>query len=158
MASFTSQIPSKFLEDPEIAEWARDLTLFINDLVSPEGVIATSEATTVVVLTQQEKLNLMTVTQDVNLDTIEADTASNKAKIDLIATSSLTYSISNDGTDRTFNADAAVAGTGIDVADAGPTNVALLSDHDALVTVVLEQGDVQATVIRDLVAKGILGV
>ena len=50
-----------------------------------------------------------------------------------------------------------MAGTGIDVADAGPASVALLSDHDALVTVVLELSDVVSTVVDDLIAKKVFG-
>jgi len=67
-----------------------------------------------------------------------------------------TYTPSNDATDRTWDANAAVSGTGIDVADAGPANVALLSDHDALVTVVQELSDVVATLTKDLTTKGSL--
>jgi len=67
-----------------------------------------------------------------------------------------TYIPSNDVTDRTWDANAAVSGTGIDVADAGPANVALLSDHDALVTVVQELSDVVATLTKDLTTKGSL--
>jgi len=59
------------------------------------------------------------------------------------------YAVSNLTTDRTWDANAAVSGTGIDVADAGPANVALLSDHDALVTVVQELSDVVGTKITD---------
>ena len=138
-----------FLKDPETAEWARALTLLLDQITAADGAIATGEATTEVVLTQQEKLDLMTVTQDVNLDTMEADTATNKTKIEAIATGSPTYTLSNDGTVRTLNADDA-AGT----ISVSPTQAEVENIRDA----VLVQGDVQATVIRDLKAKGILGV
>jgi len=59
------------------------------------------------------------------------------------------YAVSNLTTDRTWDANAAVSGTGVDVADAGPVNVALLSDHDALVTVVQELSDVVGTKVTD---------
>jgi len=59
------------------------------------------------------------------------------------------YAVSNLTTDRTWDANAAVAGTGVDVADAGPVNVALLSDHDALVAVVQELSDVVGTKVTD---------
>ena len=70
--------------------------------------------------------------------------------------SAAVYTPANDATDRTWDANAAVAGTGVDVADAGPVNVALLSDHDALVAVVQELSDVVATLITDLQAAGII--
>ena len=146
---FLVPIPQMFLKDPETAEWARALTLLLDQITAADGAIATGEATTEVVLTQQEKLDLMTVTQDVNLDTMEADTATNKTKIEAIATGSPTYTLSNDGTVRTLNADDA-AGT----ISVSPTQAEVENIRDA----VLVQGDVQATVIRDLKAKGILGV
>ena len=80
-----------------------------------------------------------------------------QAAVDAIATSSPTYTPSNGSTDRSWDANAAVAGTGIDVADAGPTDVALLSDHDALVGVVQELSDVVATLVADLQTKSVLG-
>ena len=66
----------------------------------------------------------------------------------------VTYTPTNITTDRSWDANAAVNGTGIDVADAGPANVALLSDHDALVAVVQELSDIVATMVVDLQAKG----
>ena len=67
------------------------------------------------------------------------------------------YTPTNDVTDRSWNANAAVAGTGIDVAAVTGTDVALLSDHDALVGVVQELSDVVATLVTDLQTKNILG-
>lgn len=60
------------------------------------------------------------------------------------------YTPTNESTVRSWDANAAVVGTGVDVADAGPVNVALLSDHDALVGVVQELSDVVATLAVDL--------
>lgn len=80
-----------------------------------------------------------------------------QAAVDAIATSSPVYTPTNSATDRGWNANAAVAGTGIDVAAAGPANVALLSDHDALVGVVQELSDVVATMVADLQTKGVFG-
>jgi hypothetical protein len=148
MTTFTSPIPDKFLEDPGVAEWARDLTLFINDLVAPDGVIATGEATTAVVLTQQEKLDLMTITQDVNLDTMETDTATNKTAVDLIATGSPAYIITNDTTKRVMDADAAAGSISV-----SPTAAEVENIRDA----VLNHADVISTMQKDLKAKGILG-
>lgn len=67
-----------------------------------------------------------------------------------------TYTPSNATTDRIWDANAAVNGTGIDVAAAGPANVALLSDHDALVAVVQELSDVVATLTTDLKSQDII--
>jgi hypothetical protein len=145
---FTSPIPSKFLDDPETTEYFRALELFINDLVAPDGVIATGEETTAVVLTQQEKLDLMTITQDVNLDTVESDTASNKAKIDPIATGSPTYLITNDSTSRVLNANAAAGAISATYVQAEIENL-----RDAI----LSLSDVEATHIRDGATKGIFG-
>jgi hypothetical protein len=148
MTTFTSPIPDKFLEDPGVAEWARDLTLFINDLVAPDGVIATGEATTAVVLTQQEKLDLIAVTQSVDLDDMEADTATNKTAVDLIATGSPAYIITNDTTKRVMDADAAAGTISATYQQAEVENI-----RDAQ----LNSDDVLATLQKDLKAKGILG-
>jgi len=66
-----------------------------------------------------------------------------------------TYTPSNNSTDRSWDANAAVTGTGIDVAATTGTNVALLSDHDALVAVVQELSDVVATLATDLKTQGL---
>jgi hypothetical protein len=142
-------IPDKLLEDPAVAEYFRSLQLLLDDLTRPEGAVATSTATTEVVLTQQEKLDLMTITQNVNLDTVEADTATNKTAVDLIATGSPDYSISNDGTDRSFDADDAAGSISVN-----PTQAEVENIRDA----VLVHGDVLATIIRDLKNKGVFGV
>ena len=148
MSSFTSPIPTEWAADPEKAAFMRDLVLLLNDLVSPEGVIATSTATTEVVLTQQEKLDLMTVTQAVDLDTIEADTAANKTAIDLIATGSPDYTISNDGTVRTLNADAALIVAGLTYSQ---------TDMQTVIDAFGVLSDFTATMNRDLQNKDILG-
>ena len=148
MTTFTSPIPDKFLEDPQVAEWARDLTLFINDLVAPEGVIAQGDATTAVVLTQQEKLDLMTISQSVDLDQVEADTATNKTAIEKIATSSPDYTISNDGTQRTLNADAGVIVAGLAYSQ---------TDFQQLIDAHGDLADFVATNNRDLQNKDVFG-
>lgn len=97
----------------------------------------------------------------VNFNMVAGDTLSLKMFDDQIweetarkqVTTLETYTPTNVSTDRSFDANAAVTGTGIDVADAGPANVALLSDHDALVAVVQEQADVIGTLIADLQAR-----
>jgi hypothetical protein len=146
---FLVPIPQAFLKDPETAEFMRTLVLLLDSITAADGAIATGEATTEVVLTQQEKLDLMTVTQPVNLDTMEADTATNKTAIDLIATGSPKYTITNDGTVRTLNADAALGAISATYQQA---------EIEKLRDAILSGADVTATHIRDNVAKGILGV
>ena len=145
---FILPTPQAFLDDPEVSEWVRGLLLVLDQLLRPEGAIATSEATTEVVLTQQEKLDLMTVTQDVNLDTVESQTAANTTSLASLLDSLPAYSISNDGTDRTFNADAAAGAI-----TNPPTQAEVENIRDAM----LEIADIQATVIRDLANKDVFG-
>jgi hypothetical protein len=121
----------------------------MDDLTRPEGTLETVETTETVVLTHSEKLDLITVTATVNLDTVATDTAASKATLATIASSSPTYTISNDGTQRTLNADAA---TGAITSPPTQAEVELLRD------VILGQADTIATLIRDLTAKGILDV
>jgi hypothetical protein len=148
MASFTSPIPTEWAADPEKAAFMRDLVLLLNDLVSPEGVIATSTATTEVVLTQQEKLDLMTVTQAVDLDTVESQAAAATAALAVIQNSLPDYVISNDGTLRTLNADDAAGAISPAVTQAEVENI-----RDA----VLLLADFVATMNRDLQNKDIFG-
>ena len=146
---FIHPIPEAFLKDPEVSEWARAVTLLLDDLTRPDGAIATSTATTEVVLTQQEKLDLMTVTQAVNLDTVEAETTANTAAVAKIASSSPDYNISNDGTVRTFNADAGLITAGLTYSQ---------TDFQQLIDAFGVLSDVQATVIRDLKDKDVFSV
>ena len=146
---FITPVPEFLQKDRDTAEYFRQLGLYLDELGSPDGALATSEATTAVVLTQQEKLDLMTITQDVNLDAVEAGQQANSASVATIQSSSPTYSISNDGTDRSFNADNAAGAISTPVGVAEVENI-----RDA----VLEQADVLATLIRDLKDKGVLGV
>ena len=149
MTSFASPIPQKFLEDAEVAEWARSLTLFINDLVAPEGVIATGEATAATTLTQQEKLDLVGVTQYVDLDTVESQAQAAETALAALLNSLPDYNISNDGTVRVLNADDALGAISATYVQAEIENI-----RDA----VLNIGDVLSTVIRDLKNKDIFGV
>ena len=139
---FNAPIPPSLSQDPDEAEFFRIIVLTLDDLLRPEGPIAVSTATTVVVLTQQEKLDLITVTQAVDLDDMES-------KINLIATASPDYNISNDGTNRTLNADAAAGAISV-----APTQAEVENIRDAE----LAHADTLATLIRDLKNKGILDV
>lgn len=143
---FLTPIPEEFLKTPATAEWARQVTLYLDDLSRPEGVLDTSETTAVTTATQATTL----VTLQAALDVVDAQLAA-------LQNSLPAYTITNDSTLRTYNANSAVGGTGIDVAAAGPANVALLSDHDALVAVVLSLSDLVATMQDDLANKQLLG-
>jgi len=146
---FLTPIPEAFLKDSGVAEWARQVTLYLDDLSRPEGVLATSEATTEVVLTQQEKLDLMVISQEVNLDTVEAQAAAATTAIADLLNSLPDYNISNDGTVRTLNADDAAGTISATYAQAEIENI-----RDAVLVI----GDVLSTVIRDLKNKGIFSV
>ena len=143
---FILPIPQMFLKDPEAAEFMRALVLLLDDITSADGAIATGEETTQTVQTQGEKLDLMTITQEVNLDTVEADTATNKAAIEKIATSSPDYSISNDGTVRTLNADGGLITAGLTYSQA---------DFQQLIDHVGDLSDFASTMNRDLQNKDV---
>ena len=144
---FIQPIPDDWLKDPDKSEFMRALLLTLNELLRPEGSIAVSEATTEVVLTQQQKLDLIAVTQNVNLDTMESDTATSKDAIEGLQDGLPAYSISNDGTNRTLNADAAAGAI-----SNPPTQAQIENLRDAQ----LASDDVQATLIRDLANKGLV--
>ena len=153
---FLTPIPVAFLKKestPEewagVAEWARQLHLYLDNISRPEGVLATAEATTEVVLTQQEKLDLMLITQEVNLDTVEAQAAASEQALADLLNSSPDYNISNDGTQRTLNADAALL-------TAGPAYSQV--DQQTLIDAFGVVSDYLATLTRDLKNKGIFGV
>jgi len=146
---FTTPIPEAFLKDSGTAEWARQLTLYLDYISRPEGVLATSEATTEVVLTQQEKLDLMSISQEVNLDTVEAQAAAATTALADLLNSLPKYTISNDGTVRTLNADA-----GLIVAGAAYSQ----TDFQQLIDAFGVLSDFAATIARDLKNKGIFGV
>ena len=146
---FITPVPEFLQKDRDTAEYFRQLGLYLDELGSPDGALATSEATTAVVLTQQEKLDLMTITQDVNLDAVEAGQQANSASVATIQSSSPTYSISNDGTVRTLNADSAAGA--ISTPTVAPAEVENIRDA------VLIMADVLSTLIRDLKNKDVLG-
>ena len=139
---FLIPIPQHFAqhEDPEVRAWFNFLFLHLSN--NREDATDTETTQTAQGVTQ--------TSQGTSITTLET-------KVDLIATSLPAYTITNDTTDRAFDANAAVDGTGIDVAAAGPAQVALLSELNAGLAVVRELADVQATVINDLVAKNVLG-
>lgn len=133
-------LPRAIANDPETLRWGESLIRLLNELWIRTG----------------GDLDFIATAND-DVDTLQGDVTSLEGQVTPLVNGSPTYAPSNDATDRTWDANAAVAGTGIDVADAGPANVALLSDHDALVGVVQELSDVVATVVTDLQSKGVFG-
>jgi hypothetical protein len=146
---FLVPIPEAFLKDSGTAEWARQVTLYLDELSRPEGVLATSEATTEVVLTQQEKLDLISIVQPVNLDTVEAQAQAATTALGALQNSLPAYTVTNDGTVRTLNADDAAG-----VLSAAYVQAEMENIRDAVLVI----GDVLSTVIRDLKNKGLFGV
>jgi len=147
VASFTSPIPTDWATDPEKSAFMRDLTLFLNSLTSETGVIAQVDLTTEAVLTQQEKLDKIAITQEVDLDAMESDTAANTTAVSEMQSGLPNYAIANDGTVRSLNADAA-AGT----ISVNPTQAEVQRNQSAI----LLNADVLATLLRDLIGKGML--
>lgn len=145
---FQIAIPDEFLEQSGTREWATYLHNFLDDLTRQNGSIDTIGTTEVIVLSQAEKLALMTVTASVNLDTVKADSEANKTSLASLLDALPAYTISNDATDRVYDANAAAGAI-----SATPTQAEVENLRDA----VLEIADVLATVIGDLVNKNVLG-
>jgi prophage tail gpP-like protein len=138
---FTWQIPQKFLDDPETAEWCRAITLQLDNLTREDGVIETGELVGEVVLTQQEKLDLIGITQTVDLDDVEA-------KIDKIATGEPTYVVFNGSTSRVLNANSG---------DAAISATYVAAEIEGIRDALLKLQDVVGTLLPDLATKDILG-
>ena len=145
---FIYSLPKAFREDPELHAWGDYLTQFLRELWvrsgGSEDVIGDTSDT---VVTHSEKLDFVTVTQDVSLDALEAQSNASAATLDTVVTSSPTYTPSNDGTDRTWDADQAAG-----VIGAAPTQAQVENLRDSI----LELSDVLATLVRDLAAKNVI--
>lgn len=142
-------IPEALRKDPTVAAYFNNLTRLLNELWVRSGAgTDTIGNTAATVLTQGEKLDLITITQAVDLDTLESDFATTKSEVDAIHTGGPTYAPSNDGTDRTWDADAAAGAI-----SSPPTQAEVENLRDSQ----LELSDVVATIVRDLAAKGIIG-
>ena len=146
--SFIVPTPDAWRDDAQINAYIFQLTMVLDQLLRPEGAVATGEATTATVLTQGEKLDLIGVTQTVDLDTIESETTANTSALASLLDNLPAYSVTNDGTDRTFSADAAAGAI---------TNPPTQAEVENLRDTLLEIADVLATVIRDLRNKDVFG-
>ena len=134
---FLVPIPAAFLKDAGTAEWARQLTLYLDDLSRPDGALDTSATTTATVSTQATTL----VTLQAEMDAVEAQLAA-------LRNSLPAYTLTNDVTSHSLNANAAAGAITVTYVQAEIENI-----RDA----VLGLADVVATVIRDLRNKQILG-
>ena len=146
---FVVPIPPEFLASPGTSEWARQVTLYMIELSRPGGVLNVSEETADTVLTQQEKLDLMLITQEVDLDAVEAQAAASTQALADLLNSLPDYNISNDSTRRTLDADAGNGAFSITYQRA---------ELEALRDAFLLLQDFVATRTRDDAAKGIIGV
>ena len=146
---FLIPIPKKLTEDPETRAWAEFLHQHLREAWARSGGSedVVSETATEV-LTQGEKLDLLTVSQPVDLDTLETQSNASAAALDDIYTGSPSFTPSNDGTDRSWNADAAAGAI-----TSPPTQAEVENLRDVL----LELSDVVATLSKDLRTKGLFG-
>ena len=147
---FVVPIPPEFLASPGTSEWARQVTLYMIELSRPGGVLNVSEETADTTQTQQEKLDLMLITQEVDLDAVEAQAAASTQALADLLNSSPNYNISNDSTLRTLDAD--------DAAGAITTPIVAPAEVENIRDAVLVLADYVATLTRDLKNKGIFGV
>ena len=127
--------PPKGFEDIEGAEeWARAIILTFNELLSPDGVLDTVDETLV-----EQGADLIAVATQVDTNTASLSGLQNSLPV---------YTIGNDTTDRTLNANSAAGA----ISDP-PTQAEVENVRNAL----LAQADILATVINDLANKDIVG-
>jgi hypothetical protein len=146
---FAIPMPDEWRNSPGEVTYYNALLRHLNEMFERSGAgTDTVGDTAATVLTQGEKLDLITVTQTVDLDSIETIVTADTATLAAIATGSPTYAPSNDATDRTWDANAAAGAI-----SSPPTQAEVENIRDA----VLELSDVVATLARDLATKGIIG-
>ncbi|MEE9579756.1 MAG: hypothetical protein V3V74_00380, partial [Nitrosomonadaceae bacterium] len=111
---FTYPSPLGFIQkNPDMGEWMRNVTLTLDDLTRPQGAIVTGEETTA---GQQTEIDTINTTLDGLLNSLPV------------------YTVVGGNEDRSFNATTLSQSTGVDVADAGPAQVVLVSEYNDLVT------------------------
>jgi len=138
---FIVPTPDEWAKDLQISNWVFHLQLLLDNLTREDGVVDSGDATAAVVLTQQEKLDLIGITQNVNLDTLESGFNS-------LVDGTPLYSPSNDVTLRILDANAAAGAI-----SASPTQAEVENIRDA----VLKLADFASTMARDLGVKGVFG-
>ncbi|MBT8449297.1 MAG: hypothetical protein KJO69_06385, partial [Gammaproteobacteria bacterium] len=132
-------IPQAFLKDPEVSEWARTLTLLLDNLTSQTGELAQlAEALTTIdsqgtdILAIDASLEETVANVNTNTASIATNTnniATNTSNIATVKSGSPVYTPTNVTTDRAFNADTAVVA---EVADVLGTLIADLQGKDVL--------------------------
>ncbi len=140
---FLYEIPEKIRKDPELFPYFSALAFWLDTISAVDGVLVTSENTAETVVTQQGEIEDTTST---------ANTADSKADTNLATLSALlnslpAYTLSNNTTDRTLNANAAagsISGTYVQ------------SEIENLRDAQLGSDDTLATLIQDLTDKGLI--
>ena len=80
---FAIPVPSAFREDKEIQAWVNNLNRFLNEMfVRSGGGTDTIASTETLALSATEKTDLISISQEVNLDTVESNLAATKATVD----------------------------------------------------------------------------
>lgn len=136
---FRVQPPKFFLEhkDSAVRVWINLLHRYLGGNTEDAREIETTQTTQGDTQTSQGS----------SIDTLTTQMA-------LIATALPTYTISNDTVDRSWDANRAVVGTGIDVTGTG--TAPSLAEHNAHVAATQELSDIVSTLIKDLAAKNVL--
>ena len=125
--------PPKGFEDIEGAEeWARAIILTFNDLLRPDGVLDSVDATL--------------LEQDADLTAVAAATDANTTNIAALLNSSPVYTITNDSTDRMLDASGVSVSATYQEAEQQAQSAKLVAIANVL-----------ATIINDLANKDIVG-
>jgi len=135
---FLIQIPKGFRDIDDALEWATFLHQFLEDLRTRTGGETDTVGDTADSVSSQAD----------QIDDLETQADANTAALESLQDSLPVYSISNDGTDRAFSADAAAGAI---------TNPPTQAEVENIRDAVLEIADVLATLIRDLGDKDLLG-
>ena len=131
---FLTPAPKGFEDIEGAEEWARAIILTFNELLSPDGVLDTVDETLV-----EQGADLIAVATQVDTNTASLSGLQNSLPV---------YTITNDTTDRTLNANAAAGA----ISDP-PTQAEMEHLRDSQ----LSSDDVLATVVNDLANKDIVG-
>ncbi len=145
----TSEIPRSWAQVPDVTAWLLRQFRWNHDMWQRTGagvdVVGENQTNlanlTTTVTAMKVKTDFITVTQDVNLDTIESE-------LNEIHSASPTYTPTNDSTDRAWDCNAAAGAI-----SNPPTQAEVENLRDSL----LELSDVVATLVADFQTKNVLG-
>lgn len=141
---FLYPIPEKFRKDPELVEYFRALSLFLDDISAVDGVLVTSETTAETVVVQQGEITAA----DSTANTADSKADANTATLAALLTSLPAYTLSNNSTNRVLDANDAAGAISATYVQAEIENL-----RDA----VLILADIVATHVQDMVNKNVLG-